>query len=442
MKNFWKRGFALFLAMILVLALSAPALAEEPSEPEQTEEPLPAEEPAPTEEPKLLIGGEDADREAEDDPCVELYVSREGDDEKGSGSQAAPFASLARAAEEANKTPEQPVLILVLTDLEAKRVARFTGRDVTIQAAEKPVTVTRAEGFEPDKDKDGGWYNPAMIELRTPENSKLTAGRLSLVKVILDDAGRHEGSLFETAQEPAPAEQPAEAEETEQPEESAEAQETEPAAAQDAAAPAEEENDTSAPADHRDLVQEAIVSVGEGGSLTLSTGAELRNFGGRSAVSLGEKSSLCLEPESAIRDTEKAENTLPAILAPESAKVETFKGAKLLERSERPEEPALPEGLLDGGEETGEEETGAETSLELRAPESITRLLDSSVLRYPVDYTLSFTLSERLKSLIEGAHNLGAEAEVSGTITLTLDELRELRDFLNDFEDLDEEEEQ
>ena len=253
MKNFWKRGFALFLAMILVLALSAPALAEEPSEPEQTEEPLPAEEPAPTEEPKLLIGGEDADREAEDDPCVELYVSREGDDEKGSGSQAAPFASLARAAEEANKTPEQPVLILVLTDLEAKRVARFTGRDVTIQAAEKPVTVTRAEGFEPDKDKDGGWYNPAMIELRTPENSKLTAGRLSLVKVILDDAGRYEGSLFETAQEPAPAEQPAEAEETEQPEESAEAQETEPAAAQDAAAPAEEENGTSAPADHRDV---------------------------------------------------------------------------------------------------------------------------------------------------------------------------------------------
>ena len=169
-------------------------------------------------------------------------------------------------------------------------------------------------------------------------------------------------------------------------------------------------------------MQEAIVSVGEGGSLTLSTGAELRNFGGRSAVSLGEKSSLCLEPESAIRDTEKAENTLPAILAPESAKVETFKGSQLLERSEQPEEPALPEGLLDGGEETGEEETGAETSLELSAPESITRLLDSSILRYPVDYTLSFTLSERLKSLIEGAHNLGAEAEVSGTITLTLDE--------------------
>ena len=205
MKNFWKRGFALFLAMILVLALSAPALAEEPSEPEQTEEPLP------TEEPKLLIGGEDASPE-EPDPCVELYVSKEGDDEKGSGSQTAPFASLARAAEEANKTPEQPVLILVLTDLEAKRVARFTGRDVTIQAAEKPVTVTRAEGFEPAKDKDGGWYNPAMIELRAPENSKLTAGRLSLVKVILDDAGRHEGSLFETAQQPAPTEQPAEAE--------------------------------------------------------------------------------------------------------------------------------------------------------------------------------------------------------------------------------------
>ena len=423
MKNFWKRGFALFLAMILVLALSVPALAEEPLEPEQTEEPLPTEEPAPTEEPKLLVGGEDASPE-EPDPCVELYVSKEGDDEKGSGSQTAPFASLARAAEEANKTPEQPVLILVLTDLEAKRVARFTGRDVTIQAAEKPVTVTRAEGFEPAKDKDGGWYNPAMIELRAPENSKLTAGKLSLVNVILDDAGRHEGSLFETAQEPAPAEEPTEAEAAEQPAEpeTAEAQETEPAAAQDAAAPAEEPS-APAPADRRELVQEAIVSVGEGGSLTLSTGAELRNFGGRSAVSLGEKSSLCLEPESAIRDTEKAENTLPAIQAPESAKVETFKGSQLLERSEQPEEPALPEGLLDGSEEeTGEEETGAETSLELSAPESITRLLDSSVLRYPVDYTLSFTLSERLKSLIEGAHNLGAEAEVSGTITLTLDE--------------------
>lgn len=419
MKSLWKRSLALFFALTLMLTLAAPAFAEEeealPAEtsdiPEAAETPV-GEEPAEIPEASgeeagevKRIGGEEDEEPA---AYIELYVSKDGSDEIGDGSEAAPFASLSRAAQAANETPELPVVILLLSDLEAKECARFTGRDVTIQTAAERVTVTRAGGFAPAKDEKGGLYNPAMIELRAPEGTEQTAGRLTLIGVILDDAGRHEGTLFtlpaaETPVEESPAE--------EAPAETPEAAEQMPL--QDAAAPAEE----PAPEDRTDAVQDAIVSVGDGGSLTLSTGAELRNFGGLAAVRLGDKSSLTLEPDSAIRDTAAAENTLPAVSAPESAKVETFDGAKLVERSALSDNgqlaaDALP--LLD------EEAEGGFSSISFTAdPESITRLVDSSWLQYPISYSMSFSVTERLKNLIEGAQSLITGSD--GTVTITLD---------------------
>ena len=450
-----KRVLALLMLLALLMSLTMPALAEEPEElpqeetaaeespetpeTEPAEEPAPAEESAPAEEP----GEEEAA-----DVLRELYVSAQGDDEKGDGSVSAPFKSLARAAEAANLTPEEPVFILLLTDLEAKACARFTGRDVTIQAMGKQLTVKRAAGFAPAKDGEGAAYNPAMIELAAPEDSELPAGSLTLIGVILDDGLLHEGSL---AEEPA-AENEAEAPETAEALPGEEAPET-AEAAEAMSAPAAEETDAeeateaekeealeadteesaeapeetgsegpegAAASDRLDQAQEAIISVGDGGCLILSTGAELRNFGGRSAVSLGENSILVLEPASAIRDTEKAENTLPAILQQEGARVESMEGAQILERKAEETLAALSTPAQPQAEEGEEEEAGG-TELSFTAPETITRLVDSTILQYPVDYTLRFTMSEQLAGLIRSAQSMGAEAQVSGSIVLKLD---------------------
>lgn len=432
-----KRVLALLMLLALMMSLTLPALAEEPEErpaeesaaqeSPETPETEPTEEPAPAEE---------APEEETADVLRELYVSAQGDDEKGDGSVAAPFKSLARAAQAANLTPEEPVFILLLTDLEAKACARFTGRDVTIQAVGKQLTVKRAEGFAPAKDEKGAAYNPALIELAAPEDSELPAGCLTLIGVILDDGLLHEGALAAEQASENEAEAPVAPETAEMPE--AEAPET-AEAAEAMSAPAAEKTDTEEtdaeetpeeteseepeePAEDRlDEAQEAIVSVGEGGCLILSTGAELRNFGGQSAVRLGENSILVLESDSAIRDTEKANNTLPAILQHESARVESMEGAQILERKAEETLAALSAPAQPQAGEGEEEEEAGGTELSFTATETITRLVDSTVLQYPVDYTLRFTVSEQLGSLIRTAQSMGAEVRVSGSIVLKLD---------------------
>ena len=186
MKKLCKRALALLFALALLMTLTVSAFAEEPtedpgqqesettapenpqeSETEPGEEPTqPGEEPAepgeeqpqPTEEPVPEILGE-----------VTLYVSKDGNDETGDGSEQAPFQSLARAAKAANETPDRAVYILVMTDLEMKESARFIGQNISILAADKAVTLKRAEDFKTAKDLKGKDYNPAMIELRAPE---------------------------------------------------------------------------------------------------------------------------------------------------------------------------------------------------------------------------------------------------------------------------------
>ena len=406
-----KRLLALLMLLAMMMSLTLPALAEEPEDlpggEAPAEEPAAEESPAEesTEEPAPAAQEDEQETEEPTDLLREIYVSAQGSDESGNGSAAAPFQSLTKAAEAANLTPAEPVLILLLTDLEARSCARFLGRDVTIQAVGKQLTVKRTQGFAPEKDDKGAAYNPALIELAAPEDPELNAGTLTLIGVILDDALLHEGELADAAEAPESAEAVAENAE---------------ALAQDAE-DAQDAQDAPA-ADRLDKAQEAIIAVGEGGCLILSTGAELRNFGGQSAVRLGENSILILESESAIRDTEKAENSLPAILQPESARVETVEGAQILERRAAETaaalglgEPALPLAG-DEGEEAGS------TELSFTATETITRLVDSSILQYPVDYTLQFTLSEGLGSLIRTAASLGAEARVNGSIVLNLDE--------------------
>ena len=430
MKKLWKRALALLFILSLLLTLTLPAMAEEPvdtGEPSPTEggDPAPGEEggdPAPGEEgepdpedpdpdPAPEDGGEEPEPQepAEELPAQnqEIFVSQNGSDETGDGSETAPFRTLARAAKMANALPELPAVIYLMTDLEMKESARFTARNVTILAADKPVTITRAEGMKTVKDEAGKVYNPAMIELRALEGAAnegtgKTAGSLLLINVILDDAGRREGSLFEIPSQP------------ETPEEDGENEE-----------PAEEEPADQAPSDDPKttdgnktndgpaLVQDAIVSVGDGGSLTLGTGAELRNFGGLSAVHLGEKSKLTMQAGSAILDTKEADNQRDALLKAGSAKVELLEGAKLLQRSAPAgDSPSALGDLIPGVGEL------SFSSLDFSAPETLAQ--DETVLsRYEIPYLLSFTVSDTVRDLIESQKDNLKEA--AGVITVTLD---------------------
>lgn len=430
MKRFCRRALALLFILSLLLTLTLSALAQEPGDsedpaPEETGEPAPAEPtPTPAQEDPGQESEETPEPEEEALPLTqqEIYVSRDGSDENGNGSEQAPFRTLARAAGMANQLPELPAYIFLMTDLEMKESARFLGRSVILlSAGDKPVTVTRAEGFKPVKDEGGQAYNPAMIELRAPKDAERPAGSLLLMGVILDDAGRHEGSVFDPI--PAAEEEPAPA-----PEEDAEPAPEGEAPAENTAEPAPETEEPAAPAadvqtqsggspaesdqeERPARVQDAIVSVGDGGSLTLGKGAELRNFGGLSAVHLGEESQLTLEPESAIRDTLEASNQRPAVLLPESAKVELLEGAKLLERFPSADSPSGIGDVLPGGNLEF-------SSLELKAPETLTR--DEAILiRYEIPYELSFTVSDTVKKLIESMKDSLNAAD--GTITITLD---------------------
>lgn len=430
MKHIWKRALALLFALALMLALAAPAMAEE-SEEGPVEDPgvsgeTPAEEPgAPGDDSQEPGDGsqEPGNEEpgTEETPAEEptrFFVSAEGNDETGDGSESAPFATLARAAAAANAVQTGKVVVVLKSDLKALDTARFTGRDVTLQAAEGTVTVTRQEGFHPVKDASGVLYNPAMIEFAPPQGDEeqAPAGALTLIGVILDDAGLHQGSLFELTEESTA--KTADGTEEESSAETPETAEETPAADEAGTEEAEE----AKPADRTELVQEAIVTVGKGGSLVLGAGTELRNFGGRSAVSLGDKSSLRMMPGSAIQDTLEANNELPALLRAESAAVEVQEGAKLIERTGKPDSDADPGAApipVPSIDPVLIEPTEAFRDISFEGPESITRLADSSLLKYPVNYSLRFSVSEDAVNFLERLKDQISGGE--GTITITLD---------------------
>ena len=449
MRHIWKRGLALLFALILMLTLAVPALAEEPGDapdtppaeepeqptpggetpgsepepnpettPEEPTEPEPTEpeptEPEPTEpEPKEEPTEPEPKEEPAEQPAqqiLKIFVSQDGSDEKGDGSEAAPYASLAKAAAAANAAPDGKAEIILLTDLKALEAAQFTGRELSIRAAEGLVTVTRGEGFKPVKDADGALYNPAMIELRAPEGTELPAGTLSLIGVILDDGGLHEGSVFEQpAQqtEPQPAEEPAAEAEPQPVAEPGEQPAVEPVPETDQPTPA-------APADRSDRVQEAIVSVGDGGRLILEATAELRNFGGLSAVRLGDKSTLTLRASSAIRDTMTVDNIRGAILAAESAVIEMEEGAVLIERQAAPaEEPGAAPNAIKPTDDP------RLVNFVFTGTESITSGDFEGRTECPVDYTMSFALNDKARDLVKAMQSGITGSE--GTVTITLD---------------------
>ena len=135
------------------------------------------------------------------------------------------------------------------------------GSNHTITSGEGgPYTVTRSADFNLQSDTARSWYNPAMIEVQSLSASSVG---LTLSKIILDDAGMHEGTVF----------------------------------AQAVSGDGNEDNTI--------FVQDAIIASNATVpcTVTLGSGAVLRNFGGMSAVRATDQAKIVMESGSVIEDT-------------------------------------------------------------------------------------------------------------------------------------------
>ena len=191
-----------------------------------------------------------------------IYVSKDGNDETGNGSLGTPYASLAKAAEVINKDEGKDYIIYVMSDLTMTECARFYNKNLTITSGDGgPYTVTRGDVFATQSDLSRSWYNPAMIEAQADTEGGEYG--LTLKNIILDDGGKHMGTVFAQAI-------------------SGEGKENNAIYVQDAM-----------------IASNATVPC----TITLGEGAILRNFGGMSAVRVTAQAKLVMESGSKIEDT-------------------------------------------------------------------------------------------------------------------------------------------
>lgn len=190
----------------------------------------------------------------------ELYVSAAGSDE-AAGTQDAPLASLAKAADIVNKDENGTAFVIhVVDDLTATACARFYNHDVTIVGdGETAPVVTRGEDFKTQSDLARSWYNPAMVEVQTSSDVSVS---LTLKNIVFDDGGRHEGSIFAQAVS------------------------------------------GEGHGDNTQCVQDAIIASNatQPCTITLDEGVVLRNFGGESAIRTTNEAVIVMKSGSVIED--------------------------------------------------------------------------------------------------------------------------------------------
>ena len=189
--------------------------------------------------------------------AAEIYVSSTGNDEQNTGTKDLPFATLAKAVDVA----ADGAAIYVMSDLTMDQCARFYDKSLKITSGEGgPYTITRSAEFKQQSDTARSGYNPAMIEV---QSSSASSVGLTLSNVILDDAGMHEGTVFAQAVS----------------------------------------GDSNA--DNTVYVQDAIIASNATVpcTVTLGSGAVLRNFGGMSAVRATDQAKIVMESGSVIEDT-------------------------------------------------------------------------------------------------------------------------------------------
>ena len=185
---------------------------------------------------------------AEDNSLGVVYVSAEGSDEEGAGTEESPVATLAKAVIVA----KDGATIYVMSNLTMTQCARFYGKHLTITSGEGgPYTLTRGDDFGTQQDSARSTYNPALIEVDST-NGPNTAS-LKLSNIILDDDGKHEGSYFVQAD-------------------------------------SEGDGHTTVgeqEISNTDIVQDGIIATYNGvGTITLGEGTVLKNYGGMCAVRL------------------------------------------------------------------------------------------------------------------------------------------------------------
>lgn len=194
--------------------------------------------------------------------ATDIYVSSAGDDTDGDGSAGKPYATLVKAVTKA----KSGATIYVMSDLTMTECARFYSKSLTITSLDPndPVTISRGTEFDTLSDDARSWYNPAMIEVQTTGDKP--AG-LTLTNIILDDAGKHEGTVF-------------------------------------AQAVSDDGTGTSDTSQNAVYVQDAIIASNATvpSTITLGKGAVLRNFGGMSAVRVTNRAQLVMKSGSVIED--------------------------------------------------------------------------------------------------------------------------------------------
>lgn len=250
-------------ALVMGLLPAAAFAAELDNTPEPVEEAPTSELEEQTVNEELLSEyGEQKNAPREADPAAqnaaaEIYVSSTGNDEQNTGTKDLPFATLAKAVDAA----ADGAAIYIMSDLTMDQCARFYDKSLTITSGEGgPYTVTRSADFNLQSDTARSWYNPAMIEVQSLSASSVG---LTLSKIILDDAGMHEGTVF----------------------------------AQAVSGDGNEDNTI--------FVQDAIIASNATVpcTVTLGSGAVLRNFGGMSAVRATDQAKIVMESGSVIEDT-------------------------------------------------------------------------------------------------------------------------------------------
>ena len=250
-------------ALVMGLLPAAAFATELGNAPESVEEaPTSALEEQTVNQQRLSEYGEQKKAPGEADPAAqnaaaEIYVSSTGNDEQNTGTKDLPFATLAKAVDAA----ADGAAIYIMSDLIMDQCARFYDKSLTITSGDGgPYTVTRSADFNLQSDTARSWYNPAMIEVQSLSASSVG---LTLSNVILDDAGMHEGTVF----------------------------------AQAVSGDGNEDNTI--------FVQDAIIASNATVpcTVTLGSGAVLRNFGGMSAVRATDQAKIVMESGSVIEDT-------------------------------------------------------------------------------------------------------------------------------------------
>ena len=188
--------------------------------------------------------------------AAEIYVSSTGNDAQNTSTKECPFATLTKAVDVA----ADGATIYVMSDLTMDQCARFYDKSLKITSGKGgPYTITRIADFKQQSDKARSRYNPAMIEV---QSSSASSVGLTLSDIVLDDAGMHEGTVFAQAVS------------------------------------------GGGNADNRIFVQDAIIASNATVpcTVTLGSGAVLRNFGGMSAVRATDQAKIVMESGSVIED--------------------------------------------------------------------------------------------------------------------------------------------